>query len=430
MAELGGSTLSEMLHFSKWGFAIVVNTSHDDKQMQEITNDPKWMVFRIYENAEEAFVILHGFTKKAKDSDSQPKGLSCLFKLLSGRKMKPKRITLAFIGKISQERHGEFLKECSENYEVEIWEREKNFDGFYNSFSQIINESVIESESEFIFWIHPRVTVNFEMLDSLVLLLCSGYAFASEINFGFFGCPKQLFRKIGMFDERFVGSEHEDTDWFFRMKFNGIPSFERGNHEICPDDAHVWGPLRGLGRTIFEEKWIRRFDDLYTWEWPYNWCLSKFYENEKKLNDGKDNCKIESTWGDISISHGTSFIPRLSLSCNLHENIFEEDYEVIDSEIQIKLERNSLFVQFTCPEKTFVFVTAHDKSGKVATSMRIISNQWFSNPIKPINHNDSCEIRINCGQYRVFHGFLKPGTEQNIKTGLKIKTQKLKTQQS
>lgn len=421
------TSIAEKLVFSRWGFAILTNFSYNDHRVVELLNDSKFMVFRAEELDEEILIVFNGFTKINQEKNkATAMGFDDLMRLVSGRKIKPKAITLAFIGSLSDEKHGHFISECSKNYETKIWQREKNFRGFYNSFSQIINESVYESESEFIFWIHPRVTVNFEMLDDLILLLCSGYAFASEINFGFFGCSKQVFRKIGLLDERFIGSEHEDTDWFFRMKFNNIPSFERGNTDICPDDPHVWGVLRGLGHTIFEEKWVRRFDDLGEWEWPYNWCLSKFYNYEKQLNDGKNNLDIEKTWGNLDISHGVSFIPRLSLSCNLHDNIFEEYYETIDSSFNIKLDSNSLFVEFLCPVKTFVVITVHDESAKVITSMRVLSNQWSLNPIYKLTESDYYEIRVNSGQYRVFHGFMKLESEQIIKTGIKIKRHKEK----
>lgn len=410
--------------FGLWGFMMIATNQNSIWKTAGVRSNGNFRTFTIENGDECVIVIFHGFRKTDRENDSNQDPMEDLMRFVRARKTRPRKIALAFIGQRTEERHGILTRETCKHYETETWEREKRFDGFYNSFSQIINESVIECDSEFIFWIHPRVTVTFEMLDELVMLLCSGYAFVSEVNFGFFGCSKQVFRKIGMLDERFLGSEHEDTDWFFRLKMQGIPFFERGNQEICPTDPHKWPPMRGLAHTLFEEKWVRRHDDLDVWEWPYNWSLSKFYKSEKRFDDRKERKDIESGWSDFGQSYGASFIPRLTLSCTFHENDLDEKYEIADLTIDIRFDRNGFFSEFKCPIKTYIVMTIHDRDGIVLARFRLLSNSWALDNLNSVKDEEFVEIRVNCGQYRVFHGFCKRGYAQSITTGARIKTVK------
>lgn len=410
--------------FGRWGFMLVETDQANLWKTIGIRSHSNFRTFTFGNGDECIVVIFHGFRKTDKEIDVDDDPMDELMRFVGARKTRPRRIALAFIGQRTEERHGMLERDACKKYETEIWEREKRFEGFYNSFSQIINESVTDCDAEFIFWIHPRVTVTFEMLDELLMLLCSGYAFVSEVNFGFFGCSKQVFRKMGMLDERFLGSEHEDTDWFFRLKMNGIPFFERGNQEICPTDPHKWPPMRGLAHTLFEEKWVRFYDDLEAWEWPYNWCLSKFYEYEKRFDDRKTREDIERGWTDFTDSHGASFIPRLALSCSFHENILEEKYEMVDVNLNIRFDQNGFFSEFKCPIKTYIVMTVHDKDGIVLTRFRMLNNNWSSNDLSSVKSEEFVEIRVNCGQYRIFHGFCKRGYVQNISTAVRMKTVK------
>lgn len=414
--------IKKTLSFSRWGFALILLTEPGAETAEEIKKLDGYISFLLDFSDSRIMVVLKGFNKKHFFAETQmPDGIDALLKTVKARQAKPKKIAIAFIGARNEKRHGLFLSESKKFYETEIWERENRFKGFYNSFSQIINESVFQTESEFIFWVHPKVTVTFEILDELILNLCSGYAFVSEISLGFFGCTKQLFRKIGMFDERFIGSEQEDTDWFFRMKFSSIPFFERGNDKICPETPNVWPPLRGLSHTIFEEKWVRKYDDLYEWEWPYNWCRSKFHDYEKIFSDGKNSSEIENSWHGFGLAYGSSFIPRLSISSVLHENDLEEFYVLAESQFSFSIKENTFRFDFLCHEKTFIIATLLDCDSKVMHNLRIFNNQWVARQIPPNENNRDVEIRINCGMHRVFHGYIQNGYEQSIKTKLKIK---------
>jgi len=57
-----------------------------------------------------------------------------------------------------------------------------------------------------------------ENIQKTVKLIEEGYAFVGMYRFGFFGFKKELFRKIGPMDERYVGGCWEDDDFYIRLR--------------------------------------------------------------------------------------------------------------------------------------------------------------------------------------------------------------------
>ncbi len=409
----------------KWGcyFIIIDDNSTKELLINYLTNIEFIIPFRYFSENQEFFLIFKGFRKKLTAPDNTNESLE---KFLLCRKIKPNELVLAFLGKNNHNCEELLINQTSKSYKVEVWERDKIWDGLYNSYSQIMNESIISTKGEFVFWIHPRVSVNFELIDNLLLLLCSGYAFASELNFGLYGCTKQLFRKLGLLDEMFLGGECEDLDWFFRMQYHNISFFERGNDNICPPKKGSWGMYRGLSHTQFEEKWIRinRHSDVNSYNVNNTrWTLSKFYQKNKNLLDGLNRNDIEKTWLDSSYSYGVTW---LALTCQdliFEENNFIEEIKVVNVAFIIEIIDGKIRFEFLCPENMFCMITVHNSIGQVILGLRLRNNVWHQNKINDLAEDDFIEIRINCGQYRVFQGYInKFPYKQEIRTGLKLKT--------
>jgi GT2 family glycosyltransferase len=68
----------------------------------------------------------------------------------------------------------------------------------------------------------------------------------------FFGFKKQLLRKIGMFDERFVGGGFEDDDFYIRLKEADLGVYIA--HEI-PYTKSSSGWNYSLAQGHFVDKW-------------------------------------------------------------------------------------------------------------------------------------------------------------------------------
>ena len=107
------------------------------------------------------------------------------------------------------------------SFEVEEYFRYERNSFLCQSFSQMINETIDDTESEFMIFINPKTIICTEDINFIINKLCSGYCFASLFGFAFFGMTKELVRNIGMLDESFLAGEYEDNDYLIRMKLFG-----------------------------------------------------------------------------------------------------------------------------------------------------------------------------------------------------------------
>lgn len=102
----------------------------------------------------------------------------------------------------------------------------KIYDGTnYESFSKLINECIINSENETIIVISDKVRANPEDIDKILNLLNQGYGIVGLSRFAFIGFRKDFIRKVGFFDERYLGGGQEDQDIILRTKEHNIAHY-------------------------------------------------------------------------------------------------------------------------------------------------------------------------------------------------------------
>ena len=100
------------------------------------------------------------------------------------------------------------------------------FDGAgYPSFSKLVNECVAQSNTEIVILMSDKVRPKQADVLKVLDLLNQGYGFVGLYRLAFFGFKKELFRKIGPFDERFVGGGYEDDDFYIRLKESNISMY-------------------------------------------------------------------------------------------------------------------------------------------------------------------------------------------------------------
>jgi hypothetical protein len=93
------------------------------------------------------------------------------------------------------------------------------FDGSgYGSFSKLINDCILSSTNEIIIIIADKVRGNSEDIVRMLKLINEGYGIVCLSIFYFFGFKKDLIRKIGWLDERYVLGGWEDADYLRRLK--------------------------------------------------------------------------------------------------------------------------------------------------------------------------------------------------------------------
>jgi hypothetical protein len=335
---------------------------------------------------------------------------------------KPKSISICFIGgDLSITKNQEIsLFNLKNSYFVEFLHRGHKWENSYLSFSQIVNEFLVESKNEFIVFINPKVNPTPEQVEDLIQKLCSGFCWASRINFGFWASTKELFRNIGLMDERFIGGEYEDNDLIIRLKEFGKAIYWEYKLDEYPSSlTFPYSGDRGISKSIFSEKWIELDDEIRI---DKN-VKEKQFPLSIKLDRRVD---IYNSWLDIDKSEFINPFDFSGLN-QFKKNIVRVDceYDVIYSKCNIKLkcENSSIFIEFICGEHTAIsvcLINSHDQR-LCSGPKSIMSNTWNHSPIFDYTE-EFIEIKIfHCGN-KIYHNkFIQIPFDIDLNFGLKIK---------
>jgi hypothetical protein len=102
------------------------------------------------------------------------------------------------------------------------------FDGTgYPSFSKLINDCIVSSNYEKIIICNDKARPTVSAVGKILSMLDEGWGIVALYRFGFFGFKKDLVRKIGFFDERYIGGGYEDMDIVLRLKEADISHYEK-----------------------------------------------------------------------------------------------------------------------------------------------------------------------------------------------------------
>jgi GT2 family glycosyltransferase len=127
----------------------------------------------------------------------------------------------------------------------------------YTSFSKLVNSCVASCPTETIILMSDKVTPDSNHIQKTLTLIEEGYGLVGLYRLAFFGFKKELFRKIGPFDERFVGGGYEDDDFYIRLKEANISAYL--TEEIpYKKSASSWN--YSLSRPHFVNKWLPNVD--------------------------------------------------------------------------------------------------------------------------------------------------------------------------
>lgn len=155
----------------------------------------------------------------------------------------------------------ESLKELEDKYLIHWNNRIDRHPEMYASYSEMINHTIATSTTEFIVFINDRVKPTVEEVDKMINLLENGFGFVMLYNVGFMGFSKQLVRKIGWWDERFLLGGWEDRDWVWRIKAHNISIYE--SQESTHD--YSWkSDLNKIGGIYSHYIFMKKYDQKST----------------------------------------------------------------------------------------------------------------------------------------------------------------------
>jgi hypothetical protein len=227
-------------------------------------------------------------------------------------------------------------------YELEFWLRNKKNPNSYNSFSQMVNEAIDDTDSEFMIFINPKTIFEKDDFLSIILKLCSGYCFVSLVGLGLFGSTKELFRNIGMMDERYIGSTLEDDDLCLRLNlFNKAVYY--GYDKKKYENTTSYNPLiRGTSTLIFIKKWNYDKNNVECYIQKKD-LINK--QISKKHNS--NNIEIYNSWMSKENSFVQSHVGNkvINNKINIIENL-EDIKKLTQCNIQIKRNKNDFFIDY------------------------------------------------------------------------------------
>lgn len=147
------------------------------------------------------------------------------------------------------------LKPLENNYKVHWNNRIDRYPKMYPTYSQLINHSIVTSPTEWMIFINDRCSPTVSEVEKMINLLENGFACVLLYNVGFMGFSKQLIRKIGWWDERFIQG-WEDRDWVWRINLADLALYESQESKY----DYTWrSPLNHPPGRCVEDHWNAKY---------------------------------------------------------------------------------------------------------------------------------------------------------------------------
>ena len=178
----------------------------------------------------------------------------------------------------------------------EYYEKLEYFDGTNaSSFSGLVNACVESCTTEIIIIMSDKVLPQQEHIQKILDLIHQGHGFVGLYRFGCFGFKKDLFRQIGMMDERFIGGGYEDDDFYIRLIESNISAYL--SHEVpYTKRPSAWGDVhKNPSADFFTKKWGVIEDKLNT-------VYRRFPEETYNYNLGDSTNAMFLTWDKTVMS--------------------------------------------------------------------------------------------------------------------------------
>jgi len=320
----------------------------------------------------------------------------------------PKKIAICFFSydKDISEKQLNSLDRNKLNFEIETYFRHERNPHQYQTFSQMFNEAIDDTDSEFMIFINPKTIISSEDINFIVDKLCNGYCFASIFGVAFCGFTKELIRNIGMLDEDFLASEYEDDDFLIRIKLFDKMVYWGQDWSKYEFYKSKCSPYRGSTLTTFWRKW----------RWKDNILVNSNKSKKVKYiskRHSKTNDEIKESWKSFKGSWGEGGIWDKINSCKIIETNLSEF--LVDSNIIIKViyNSNNFFIEMLSDVETAIsyFIVKPNKEGRTPINMNLVySNRWYSIPIE----EKEIELRIYHDGHLIYLNQISKDTEFNL----------------
>lgn len=299
------------------------------------------------------------------------------------------------------------LTKLSSKYLIERWYRHDRNIGRYTSFSQMVNDAIDDTDSEFMIFCNPKTKFTSEDIEFIIDKLSNGYCFASVVSFGFFGFSKELIRRIGMLDERFINGEWEDDDFSIRLKHFGKASWWGYNYDKYDFTHSRAGNLKHITLSIFNQKYqIQNRDILIDSDL---FVHKKISRRHRKFND-----IIYNSWLSSDHNGGDGKIADYLKFYNTKLKKYKSTEEVVDFEFRLNRNINSFKIELISNidmSLQVAFITSVEDNRHITWSEQITNNTWKT---FQINYNKNIEIRIFMDDNQIYNNIISQICDFNL----------------
>lgn len=129
----------------------------------------------------------------------------------------------------------------------------------YPSFSKLVNDCICACPTEIIIFCSHKVRPTPQDIERLLKLIDDGHGLATLYRFGCFGFKKELIRRVGFMDERYLIGGWEDDDFMIRLKEANISFYQDESIEYIAGDSTWQHPKDKpfVSQQHFKTKWDR-----------------------------------------------------------------------------------------------------------------------------------------------------------------------------
>jgi hypothetical protein len=159
-------------------------------------------------------------------------------------------------------------KNCLLGFDVTIF----NGTG-YPSFSKLINDCIISSPEEVVIIVNHKIRATPLHIYKMIHLINKGFGLVGLQNFHFFGFKKDLIRKIGFFDERYIGGGCEDSDLVRRIIENRIAWWDSTETPVIQIPS-AWNSSKAL--EFHHKKWKNGTLERLLPDEKYNYDIGEY----------------------------------------------------------------------------------------------------------------------------------------------------------
>jgi hypothetical protein len=300
------------------------------------------------------------------------------------------------------------ITKLSDKFQIERWYRHDRNSGRYPSFSQMVNDAIDDTDSEFMIFCNPKTTFKSEDIEIILDKLSNGYCFVSLVSFGFFGFSKELIRRIGMLDERFINGEFEDDDFAIRLKYFGKAAWWEYDYDKYDAPFSKSGNLKHITLSIFKQKYeIQDSTILINKQLFTHKRISKRHRKQKQY--------IYDSWLDYNHNGGNGKISEYLTKYDV--KLFDPNKKELNTKFSVNINRTNLndFKVEVLSNKNIVvfiaFLTNIDDNRKVLYTDKIQSNFWKD--IK-IFYDKEVEIRLFVDDNQIYNTIMEEEDSLNL----------------